>query len=255
MLKTRVNDIDLAYERRGRGRPLLLLHGYPLDHSIWDAVAPLLENDFDLILPDLRGFGKSETVRIPCRLTDMAADLAALLDVLGLEQAAVVGHSMGGYIALAFARAYPQRLWGLGLIASQAAADTPERKEARYALAERVEQNGVGEVADSMPGLLTSDPRLQARLRQLIRRQSPWGVSVALRAMAERSDSTAVLADLEIPLIVMHGLADRLIPIERAREAASTARRATLVELAGAEHMPMLETPQDTARALRHLLT
>jgi len=253
MLKLRVNGIQLAYERRGRGKPLLLLHGYPLDHTIWDAVVPLLEHDFDLILPDLRGFGESEAPRTPYLLTDMAADLAALLDALGIERAAVAGHSMGGYIALAFARAWPQRLRGLGLVASQAVADTPERKSARYALAERVEKDGVGEVADSMPGLLTSDAGIQARLRALILQQSPWGVSAALRAMAGRPDSTPVLAALEVPVVMIHGRADRLVPIERAREAAAAAPGATLVEIEQAEHMPMLEAPGQTARALKNL--
>lgn len=84
MKKIIFNGIELAYERRGRGTPLVLIHGYPLDHSIWTEVAKLLENDFDLILPDVRGFGESTTVAEPYTMTNLAGDMAALLDALGL---------------------------------------------------------------------------------------------------------------------------------------------------------------------------
>ena len=124
MNKIKVNGIELAYERRGRGTPLVLIHGYPLDHSIWTEVASQLENDFDLILPDVRGFGESTTVDAPYSLTDISSDLAALLDSLGVGSTALAGHSMGGYVALAFAKLFPKRVSGLALISSQAAADT-----------------------------------------------------------------------------------------------------------------------------------
>src|SRR5690606_26707198 len=110
MNKLNVNGIELAYARRGKGSPLVLLHGYPLDHHIWDAVTPLLENEFDLILPDLRGFGQSTTVETPYTLDDFAADIAGLLDQLGIPKAALAGHSMGGYVALAFVNRYPERV-------------------------------------------------------------------------------------------------------------------------------------------------
>ena len=86
----------------------MLLHGFPLDHHLWDEVVPLLEDTFDVILPDLRGFGESTTVDSPYSMDDYASDIAGLLDHLGIQKAAIVGHSMGGYAALAFARLYPQ---------------------------------------------------------------------------------------------------------------------------------------------------
>src|SRR5690242_11958198 len=131
MEKINVKDIQLAYERRGKGTPLVLLHGYPLDHHLWDEVAPLLEDTFDVILPDLRGFGESTTVDSPYSMDDYASDIAGLLDQLGISKAAIVGHSMGGYAALAFARMYPERVSGLGLVSSQVLADPPERKDGR----------------------------------------------------------------------------------------------------------------------------
>ena len=253
MERVLLNGIDLAYDRRGRGRPLVLVHGYPLDHTIWAPVVPLLEADFDLVLPDLRGFGESAAPAVAYQLTDLAADLAALLDQLGIARAAVVGHSMGGYVALAFAGLYPGRVLGLGLVASQALADPPDRKAMRYQTAGQVDENGVAEVAASMPEKLTADPALQVKLKELILRQAPAAVAAALRAMAGRPDSTPALPGFDFPVACIHGLADGLVPVERAREVVAAARDGRLVEIASAGHMPMMEAPGQTAAAL-HLL-
>jgi len=254
MLKTTVNGIELAYERRGQGVPLVLLHGYPLDHSIWEPLVALLENDFDLILPDLRGFGESQSAETDFAMSDFAADLAVLLDQLKIKKAAVVGHSMGGYVALGFVRAYPERLLGLGLVSSQALADTPENKAGRYKQAETILANGVRDVAESMSGKLTARPELQAWLKELILRQSPAGLAQALRAMAERPDSTPLLAGLDFPFALVHGSDDALIPVERARSVQAAVPGAHLTEIPDAGHMPMMEAPQKTAEALRALL-
>jgi 3-oxoadipate enol-lactonase len=253
MLKAIVNGIKLAYEHRGQGKPLVLIHGYPLDHTIWSPVIPLLEKDFDLLLPDLRGFGQSGSSGTSYLLTDMAADIAALMDHLQIKQAAIAGHSMGGYIALAFARAYPDRVRGLGLVASQVIADPPERKSSRYQTAERVETDGIGEVAESMPALLTADAALQTRLKKLILRQSPAGVAGALRAMAERQDSTSLLSGFGFSVVIIHGLADRIVPVERAFEIRVAVKNGHLTEIEGAGHMPMMEAPRLTAEALKAL--
>jgi 3-oxoadipate enol-lactonase len=253
MKKIKVNGLELAYERGGSGTPLVLVHGYPLDHSSWEPLVPLLEGDFDLLLPDLRGFGGTAATKAPYQLTDLASDLADLLEALGLQRAIVTGHSMGGYVALAFARLYPQRLLGLGLVSSQALADPPERQAGRLQTAGRVETDGVGEVAGSMPALLTAEPALQARLKELILRQSPVGVAAALRAMAGRPDSSPYLASFEFPVEIIHGLADRIIPVERAREVLSLLKHGHLTELPAAGHMPMLEAPLETAGALLQL--
>src|SRR5215510_5338808 len=133
-----IDDIELAYTRHGEGTPLVLLHGYPLDGSIWSKVVPLLEYQFDIIVPDLRGFGESTTMDTPYTMDTFASDIAELLDHLGIQKTVIVGHSMGGYVALAFARLYTERVIGLGLVSSQAAADTLERKQGRYDTATQV---------------------------------------------------------------------------------------------------------------------
>ena len=254
MHRLNVNGIQIAYARKGTGKPLVLVHGYPLDHTIWDEVLPFLENDFDIITPDLRGFGQSDIVRSPYKIADLAADIAGLLDQLDIEKAVTAGHSMGGYVSLAFARAYPERVLGLGLVASQALADSPERKQGRYETAAEVMKTGVKPVAESMSAKLTPDERVQAFVHALIAKQQPAGLAGALKAMAERDDSTSALSSFKFPIALIHGEADELIPIQRAQEIKAAIPHATLMELSGVGHMPMLENPQATATTLKNLL-
>ncbi len=253
MKKIAVNNIELAYERHGRGTPLVLLHGFPLDHSIWADVVPLLENDFDLILPDLRGFGQSTTVSSPYSMSEMAADLAGLLDALGLEKAAIAGHSMGGYVALAFAKAFPDRISGLALVGSQAAGDTPERKEGRYKTASEVDAKGVQVIADGMADKLSVKQPVRDFVRSLILQQSTLAVTGALKTMAEREDLSPLITSFTGPIVLIHGSVDDLIPVERAQEIKSLKPGAHLIELSGAGHMPMMEEPSETAAALKIL--
>lgn len=254
MEKANVNGIQIAYERRGNGAPLVLLHGYPLDHTIWKEVVPLLEDDFDLILPDLRGFGQSDLVQEQYSIADMAVDVAALLDELGIEKTYIAGHSMGGYISLAFVRNYPERVLGLGLIASQALGDTPERRDGRYASAEEIMRTGVGPVVENMTPKLTPNEEVQAAVRPVISEQQPVGLANAMKAMAERLDSTLVVPAFPFPVVLVHGTADELIPVDRAREIKAALKPAYLVELPGVGHMPMLEDPRETAETLRKFL-
>jgi len=254
MEKANINGIQIAYTRKGSGKPLVLVHGYPLDHTIWDEVLPLLENEFDIILPDLRGFGQSDVVESQYKIADMAADIAALLDQLGIEDAIIAGHSMGGYVSLAFVSAHPKHVAGLGLIASQASADPPERKQGRYDAAEEIMKTGVQPVAESMSAKLTPDKRVQTYVRGLIAAQQPAGLAGALKAMAERDDSITILSSFQFPVVLIHGKADELIPVQRAQEIKLAIPQATLMELSGIGHMPMMENPQATATALKKLL-
>ncbi|HJQ14198.1 MAG TPA: alpha/beta hydrolase [Anaerolineales bacterium] len=253
MKKTNVNGIQLAYERRGNGTPLVLLHGFPLDHHLWDEVAPLLEDTFDVILPDLRGFGASTAIDAPSSMDDYASDIASLLDDLNIQKAAIVGHSMGGYVALTFARLYPERVRGLGLVSSQVLADTTERKEGRYKSAADVEASGIGSVVEAMAPKFTNDEKLQSYARASMERQPPAAYMSALKAMAERADSTSLLSSFLFPVVVIHGEADALIPVNRAREVKAALPQTHLVEISGAGHMPMMEAKEKTAEALKQL--
>lgn len=253
MEKINVNGIELAYERRGKGTPLVLLHGYPLDHHTWDFVAPLLEGTFDLILPNLRGFGQSTTVDSQFTMDALASDILGLLDHLGIQKTAIAGHSMGGYVALAFAKLYPERVSGLGLVSTQVLADPPDRKEGRYKTAAEVAEKGISGVVEAMTPKFTPDEKLQTSAREIMERQKPAAVIGALKAMAERMDMSSLLTTIKFPVVVIHGDADSLIPIDRAREVKSAVPQAHLVELNGTGHLPMMEAVKETAEALKHL--
>jgi len=253
MEKINVNGIKIAYERLGKGTPLVLLHGYPLDHHLWDDVLPLLEDTFDLIVPDLRGFGESTTVATPYSMSDFASDVAGLLDQLGIQKTAVAGHSMGGYVALAFAERYPERMNGLALVSSQVLADPPDRKEARYKTAAEVAEKGISGVVETMTSKFTSDPHWQAFARESMEKQQPAAYIGALKAMADRADSTGLLSTIKYPVVVIHGDADALIPVDRAREVKAARPESTLVEISGAGHMPMCEAPTETVKGLKLL--
>jgi len=254
MEKAKVNGINIAYERRGRGEPLVLIHGYPLDGTTWNKVASLLENDFDLIILDLRGMGQSDSVNEFYTIADIASDIAGLLDHLKVQKAFIAGHSMGGYVALAFARAYPNRVRGLGMISSQVLADPPDRKEGRYKTAADVAEKGIGVVVDSMTSKLSADVRIQVFVREVMQRQKPAGVIGSLKAMAERPDSSDLFKSFKFPVVIMHGDADALIPIERGREMKAALPSVHYAEMKGAGNMPMMKNPKEVAEALIFLL-
>ena len=253
MEKIDVNGVELAYERRGSGTPLVLIHGYPLDHHLWDEVVPLLEDTFDIIIPDLRGFGESRTVDSFYTMEDYASDIVGLLNHLGIQKTAIAGHSMGGYVALAFARLFPERVRGLALVSSQAAADAEDRKQGRYKSAAEVADKGIGSVVEAMTPKFTSNPELQTFARESMERQQSAAYIGALKAMAERIDSTPFLSSFHFPVVLIHGDSDQLIPLDRAREVKAALPQAYFVEISGAGHMPMMEAKEKTAEALKQL--
>ncbi len=251
MEKLNIDGIDIAYVRRGRGTPLVLIHGYPLDHTIWDGVATLLDKEFDLIIPDLRGFGESGVMESDNSIIGYATDIAGLLSHLKIKKANLAGHSMGGYVALAFAREFPERVSGLAMVSSQTVADTPETRENRLSTAKQVMEKGVGVVVESMTPKLSTDQRVQDFVQHLITRQRPTGICNALNAMAGRPDSTELFATFKFPVLIIHGDADVLIPVKRGREMKAALPSAQYFELAGLGHMAMMEKPEAVADALR----
>jgi 3-oxoadipate enol-lactonase len=254
MEKSNIDGINIAYIRRGSGRPLVLIHGYPLDHTIWDEVGSFAEKEFDLIIPDLRGFGDSDVRESKNFLIDYAIDIEGLLNHLKIKEAFFAGHSMGGYIALAFAREFPDRVSGLAMVSSQTLADTTEIKQGRLVTANQVVKEGISVVVDAMTPKLSTDERVRNIVRQLIARQRPNGISNALKAMAGRPDSSELFASFNFPVVIVHGDADVLIPIKRAEEMKAALPSAQFFNLSGLGHMAMMEIPKAVASALRSLV-
>lgn len=256
-MQTRSGGVEIHFEVHGAGPPVMLVHGYPLSGALWDDVVPHLASEYRVIVPDLRGHGRSEpTERVT--MEEMADDLLAVLDAADEERPVVlVGMSMGGYVALAFCRRHPERVRGLALVDSRASADGPEAAEKRRATAAQVLEAGTAEdVAEEMAGKLFADgadPGLRARWRESMAATSPTGVAAALRAMADRPDSTAFLRRSDLPLLVTVGSEDGITPPDEARKLAANVG-ATLEVIDGAGHAAPAERPREVAEALRRFL-
>jgi 3-oxoadipate enol-lactonase len=251
--------LDRAYALAMSQPVLLLIHGYPFDRTLWGGVVSCLDQDISVLTPNLRGFGGQPIGTDAPSMECLAEDMKRLLDERQVGQAVVAGMSMGGYVALAFAERYPERLAGLALISSQVWADTDEARAGRRAMIERVRREGAGVAAQAViPKLFAAgnsqNPEM-IRFPTLGAQQAGIaGITWALEAMARRSDRGAVFRSLSVPVLVLHGLEDKFIPAERAREMAGLAVEARYVELPGAGHATPLEAPVAVAAALSDLV-
>jgi 3-oxoadipate enol-lactonase len=247
--------VHLNYDQHGAGTPLVLLHGYPFDHTIWKAQVRDLKENARLVTPDLRGHGKSPAPEGAYSLDLMAKDVFALLDQIGVFKAIWVGHSMGGYVTLAAYRLEPERFSGIGFIASNYLADSPEAKNKRYEAAEKVAQQGAEAALNPKAfkeGTPESSENVQ-KAKQLTLATSPAGIIGTLQAMAARPDSTETLRSIKVPALVVGGSGDQFFKPEIPQKMAELIPNAKLV-MADAGHMPMLEQPGVVTDALRDLL-
>lgn len=252
-----VRDARLAVHTRGTGIPCVLLHGFPLDHSMWREQEPLAEH-LRLIVPDLRGFGGS-TGAVMESVESLADDVPALLDALHVAGPAVIcGLSMGGYVAQHVAVRHPDRVAALVLVDTKLEADTPEARAARADLAVKVGRLGQGIVADAMvPRLLApaaaaapGRAAIEDVLRSAILAQPIAGIQAALAALAARPDMTEPMAHVLAPTLLVCGAEDAITPpdcLERAEQVMPCAR---LLIVPGAGHMTPLEAPEVFNRAL-----
>lgn len=250
----------LTYRQSGSGPAVVLLHGFPLSHAIWEHQIAALSGTYRVIAPDLPGMGGSALLpEGEASMARYAREVLNLVDSLGVGPFALAGHSMGGYVALALQKEAPQRVAGLGLVASQAGADTPEGREGRFATAEKVRAEGPGVVAGAMgpklfgSGVTPEDPRYR-QVDAIMRGTAPEGIRAALFAMAGREDMQPRLPTIGGPALVLAGEQDKIIPVEKAETVAANLKAATLVKLP-CGHMPMLEEPEATSAALSRWLS
>jgi 3-oxoadipate enol-lactonase len=214
---------------------ILLLHALPLDERMWEPQLEALEGQ-EVEAPNLYALPGSSME---------AWAMALLRSVPG--EFAVVGASMGGYLALALARLAPERVLGLVLAGSRADADSPERKEGRQAAIARIQAEGAEGMWQQMQPVVAGDVvtgDLRERMRAIALEQPPEGLVSAVRAIRDRPDSTDVVAGLAVPFLVIVGDLDPIAPVEYARELAAAAPqgRAVVVEETG--HLPSLEQPE-----------
>lgn len=257
----RVNNFSMAYDDHGQGQPLLLIHGFPLNRTLWELQIRDLSNVARVLAPDLRGHGGSDPVTGPYSMDLLADDCHALLEETGVDQPAVIcGLSMGGYIALAFYRLYPQRVAGLVLAATRAGPDSPAAKANRDKMASLAEERGASAVAaELLPKMLSprtyaSDPELVEGVKQILKTNSVTGIVGALMGMKERPDSTAMLKEIDVPTLIIHGVDDQLIPMAEAESMHEAIEKSQLHAFAEAGHLLNLERPDWFNQAIREFL-
>jgi len=248
-----VGDADLAVHTAGSGIPLVLLHAFPLDHSMWLRQEPLAA-ELRLIVPDQRGFGGSRG-SLPTSIEQLAEDVVALLDALHVAGPAVVcGISMGGYVAQHLAARHPGRVGALVLVDTKLEADTPEARAGRADLAAKVGRLGLGILADAMIPRLLADsaeargaadrPEIETVLRRSILAQPVATVQAALAALGERPDMTDALRRLSVPTLLVGGAEDVITPPACLETAETVIPDAKLLIVPAAGHMTPLEQPE-----------
>ncbi|HSN15887.1 MAG TPA: alpha/beta fold hydrolase [Anaeromyxobacteraceae bacterium] len=249
-----VNGGQIAYQDSGAGKDVvLLLHAFPLNRGMWSRLVTALEKRHRVIAVDYRGFGRSGLPPEALTMEVVAEDVRALLAHLRVERAAVAGLSMGGYVALELYRQAPGLFRGLALCDTKAGSDTPEGAKGREAFAKSAIEKGLRWVADEMvPKLLKPQPDASAanEVRALIGQATPAGVAAAQRGMARRPDSTATLATITCPTLVVVGEQDGLTPPAEAEKLAAGIKGAKLVKVPGAGHLPCIESPAPFNAAL-----
>ncbi len=251
--------MNLHFSEAGRGTPVVLLHGFPLTGEIWREQRQSLAAHYRVITPDLRGHGQSPAPAGIYEMELLAGDVLELLDSLQIERAVIMGHSMGGYVTLAAWKLAPARFLALGLIDSHASADTPEGRQGRLQMAEKVAAQGSQVAAEAMlprlfaPGRTAGDPAWE-QVRAMILNTPTAGIIGAQHAMAARPDSNSTLPSINVPALILTGDQDQIIPIARAEAVAAAIPNSTLKVIANAGHMTMLEQPAATTATIQEFL-
>jgi pimeloyl-ACP methyl ester carboxylesterase len=259
-MKARIAGGDIEYATSGQGPAVLLFHAFPLGLFMWEAQADALSPTHQVIRFDARGFGASSPGDGLLTMERIADDGAQLLDHLGVSQAVVGGCSMGGYATFAFARRHADRLRGLVLQDTRAAADNEEGRRGRATLAEKVLRDGSGAAADAfLPRLLgettqKENPALGGRLREQILATSPRGIANALAGLAARADSLPSLREVRVPTLVVCGAEDVLTPVADSETIARGIAGARLEVIPKAGHLANLEKPVAFNAVLRSFL-
>lgn len=253
--------VALHHERFGPNsiEPIVLLHGFPFDHTMWKAAAEhLAAKGHCVILPDLRGFGQSPLEDEPSSMEEMTKDLLALLDHLRFRRVKLGGFSVGGYVALEFIRRHPDRVGTLLLCSTRAEADTTEGKEGRKKLIAAVRKDGIEPVVQAMmPKMLTKtttmkDPALGRRVETFMRKTSPQAAIRILEGMRDRPDQRANLRKINVPTLVVVGAEDPITPPTASLEMTQEIPGAQVRIVTGAAHLVPLETPEPLHHFLDH---
>ena len=259
-MQIKVRGMPITYDDSGgKGIPLLLVHGFPLDRTLWSAQQSL-SDVARVIAPDLRGFGGSTLPAGNVSIDTYADDLAGLLDALDIQSAVIAGLSMGGYITLAFQRRHAHRVRALILADTRAGADSADGKKGRDTNITLAREQGVAAIAEKMfakmltPKTISERPAVAQATMQMMARQPVAGVIAALGAMRDRPDATPMLGEVKSPTLVVVGADDTLIPPSESEIMAKAIHGAQLKLIPGAAHLANLDAPEEFNRVVREFL-
>lgn len=251
----------MEYEDAGRGRPLVLLHGFPLTQAMWQPQIAALQGGYRVIAPSLRGFGGTDAFTGTPSMDQMADDVAALLDQLSIREPITLGGlSMGGYVVLAFARRHAARLRALILADTRSGPDSAEGKANRDRVIAFMHDHSAADLLEDMlPKLVNAEtrthrPAVVAEIRRIAASQSPAAIIAALQALRDRPDSTPLLSQISVPTLVLIGSDDTLTPPAAADELAAGITGARRVTIPDAGHLSNLEQPEHFNQEIRAFL-
>jgi 3-oxoadipate enol-lactonase len=261
-MKTTLNAIEVSFFDIGKpdALPIVLIHGFPFSHEMWDPQIEALQKRFRVIAYDLRGHGKSGVGDGQYTLEFFVDDLLALLDYLKIGKAVLCGLSMGGYIALRAVERNPERVMGLILADTQAKADSNEAKLKRAAAIKSVKANGVNAYAEAFvksvfaPQTSTSNIAAVEKIRQIIQSNSSLGICGALLALASRTDTTESLSGIKVPTLILVGEHDALTPPSVSQEMHSKIPNSDIHLIPNAAHMSNLENSEEFNKHILNFL-
>ncbi|HKZ77288.1 MAG TPA: alpha/beta fold hydrolase [Pyrinomonadaceae bacterium] len=260
MARVRLRGIEVAYDDVGSGPPLVFLHGFPFNRSMWQEQKEALVEHHRIITLDLRGHGETDVGPSPATMEEMALDVGALLDRLDIERATLAGLSMGGYVALAFCRRFPLRVRALVLADTRAQSDTEDGKANRSTQAAQILREGMEAITDSLlPKQLASEtlakrPDIVRRVRAMIIGTRPEGAAAALEGMARRQDQRSFVSRIIAPVLIIVGSEDTITPIADAELLHREIGGSRLEIIEAAAHLSNLERPEEFNRALAKFL-
>ena len=260
MHSLRSEDAEIFYETQGQGPPVVLLHPFPADHEFWLPVIPALESRYRLVLPDLRGHGKSEIGQGPAAMAKHAADIARVMDAAGVGKAAFIVCSIGGYIVFEFLRRFHGRATALALCNTRPQADSSEARANRLKAAETVLEQGTEQFLQALtpkllgPTTISSRPDLVEGALRLMRKMSPEDISQVQRGMAERPDSVPDLKHVNLPTLIVIGDEDTFSTTADGELMRQSIPGSRLKIIPRAGHYAPWERPEAVAPLLRQFL-
>lgn len=250
---------QVAFSVAGKGRAVVLLHGFLGSREIWSGVSQKLNRSYRMVCVDLPGHGESACYGYVHSMELMAGAVKAVLDHLRLRRYVMIGHSMGGYAALAFAELYPDHLKGLCLFHSTAYADPPARQAERERAVALVRANRRLYAKNTIPGLfaeknvqyLKEEIGMATRLAASTSRR---GIVAALRGMKDRPSRDVILGMATYPVLIVAGEHDKVLPVAQLKEQAGLPKNGSLLLLEHDGHFGFLESPRQSLKALRSFI-